>query len=282
MQRALSGSPLCRSTSLRGSTFGCFHDIVVHLKSCIPLQIQITSLSVCVSLSATVALGCFFAPKVYIVLFQPYKNVRNYRQKGAVSNLFSQQMNFIRCVRSAGGAAHSCSYIFFHAFTCTRIEPTLWNFPIFISIFSKLARTSFPTLNTQGELSTRLGSAWGIRRRQSAFRRSSLLWSVRGQRTRKRSNTVTSRSSKAIAPLLLAKLFMHFVLKQQGARAFALPIEEDSILHSFLHDVSFAQRVAVLGCVMCNQRCVQCSLLNNENVTIQPHFTPTPAPLTYE
>ena len=31
----------------------------------------------CLSISATVALGCLFAPKVYIVLFQPHKNVRH-------------------------------------------------------------------------------------------------------------------------------------------------------------------------------------------------------------
>ena len=30
----------------------------------------------CLSISATVALGCLFAPKIYIVLFQPHKNVR--------------------------------------------------------------------------------------------------------------------------------------------------------------------------------------------------------------
>ncbi len=30
----------------------------------------------CVNISASVALGCLFTPKVYIVLFQPYKNVR--------------------------------------------------------------------------------------------------------------------------------------------------------------------------------------------------------------
>lgn len=30
----------------------------------------------CISISATVALGCLFSPKVYLVLFQPYKNVR--------------------------------------------------------------------------------------------------------------------------------------------------------------------------------------------------------------
>ena len=31
----------------------------------------------CVSISASVNLGCLFAPKAYIVLFQPHKNVRH-------------------------------------------------------------------------------------------------------------------------------------------------------------------------------------------------------------
>lgn len=30
----------------------------------------------CINISATVALGCLFTPKVYIVMFQPNKNVR--------------------------------------------------------------------------------------------------------------------------------------------------------------------------------------------------------------
>lgn len=48
----------------------------------------------CISLSGTVALWCFFAPKAYIVLFQPYKNVRN--RQSAVGRLVNQQMRFIR------------------------------------------------------------------------------------------------------------------------------------------------------------------------------------------
>jgi len=40
------------------------------------LQIQINALCICVNISATVALACMFIPKVYIVLFQPHKNVR--------------------------------------------------------------------------------------------------------------------------------------------------------------------------------------------------------------
>ena len=39
-------------------------------------QIQITTLCVSISLSATVALLCLFMPKVYIIVFQPQKNVR--------------------------------------------------------------------------------------------------------------------------------------------------------------------------------------------------------------
>lgn len=40
------------------------------------LQVQIASMCMCINISASVALGCLFTPKVYLVLFQPYKNVR--------------------------------------------------------------------------------------------------------------------------------------------------------------------------------------------------------------
>ncbi|KAE9421877.1 hypothetical protein Angca_005593 [Angiostrongylus cantonensis] len=56
-------------------------------------RIQVTSLCMCISLSGTVALVCFFAPKVYIVLFQPYKNVRT--RQSAVGRLVNQQMRFM-------------------------------------------------------------------------------------------------------------------------------------------------------------------------------------------
>ncbi|XP_077983546.1 metabotropic glutamate receptor 3-like [Glandiceps talaboti] len=39
-------------------------------------RIQTTTLCIAVSLSASVALGCLFVPKVYIIVFQPEKNVR--------------------------------------------------------------------------------------------------------------------------------------------------------------------------------------------------------------
>ncbi|XP_020279613.1 metabotropic glutamate receptor 8-like isoform X2 [Pseudomyrmex gracilis] len=39
-------------------------------------KVQLTSLSMCVNISASVVLGCLFGPKVYLCLFQPQKNVR--------------------------------------------------------------------------------------------------------------------------------------------------------------------------------------------------------------
>uniref|UniRef100_A0A915PYV6 G-protein coupled receptors family 3 profile domain-containing protein n=1 Tax=Setaria digitata TaxID=48799 RepID=A0A915PYV6_9BILA len=49
-----------------------------------------TSLCMCISMSGTVALCCFFAPKVYIAICQPYKNVR--MRQSAVGHLVNQQM----------------------------------------------------------------------------------------------------------------------------------------------------------------------------------------------
>ena len=46
-------------------------------------QIQITTLCVSISLSATVALLCLFMPKVYIIVFQPQKNVRKLTMNSA-------------------------------------------------------------------------------------------------------------------------------------------------------------------------------------------------------
>jgi hypothetical protein len=48
-------------------------------------KIQSSSLSMCLNISATVVLACLFTPKVYLVLFQPYKNVRP-RNNGGRSN----------------------------------------------------------------------------------------------------------------------------------------------------------------------------------------------------
>ncbi|KZC12066.1 Metabotropic glutamate receptor 8 [Dufourea novaeangliae] len=39
-------------------------------------KVQIASMCMCINISASVALGCLFTPKVHLVLFQPYKNVR--------------------------------------------------------------------------------------------------------------------------------------------------------------------------------------------------------------
>ncbi|KAK3727894.1 hypothetical protein RRG08_066579 [Elysia crispata] len=53
--------------------FGANHDF--KCCHCFPRS-RVTSLCMCVNISATVALFCLFAPKVYIVLLQPHKNVR--------------------------------------------------------------------------------------------------------------------------------------------------------------------------------------------------------------
>ncbi|VDK73767.1 unnamed protein product [Anisakis simplex] len=58
-------------------------------------------------MSGTVALCCFFAPKVYIVLWQPYKNVRT--RQSAVGRLVNQQMRFISQI--ATSAAPECTPI---------------------------------------------------------------------------------------------------------------------------------------------------------------------------
>uniref|UniRef100_A0A8R1DP74 G_PROTEIN_RECEP_F3_4 domain-containing protein n=1 Tax=Caenorhabditis japonica TaxID=281687 RepID=A0A8R1DP74_CAEJA len=68
-------------------------------------RIQITSLCMCISLSGTVALICFFAPKVYIVLFQPYKNVRT--RQSAVGRLVNQQMRFMSQLTYNPDGCHS-------------------------------------------------------------------------------------------------------------------------------------------------------------------------------
>lgn len=47
--------------------------------------IQIASMCMCINISATVALGCLFTPKVYIVLFQPDKNIRPGHQNTNIS-----------------------------------------------------------------------------------------------------------------------------------------------------------------------------------------------------
>lgn len=51
-------------------------------------QIQIASMCMCINISATVALGCLFTPKVYIVMFQPSKNVRQANAPVSSKNLF--------------------------------------------------------------------------------------------------------------------------------------------------------------------------------------------------
>ena len=48
------------------------------------IQVQITTLCVAISLSATVALVCLYSPKIYIIIFQPEKNVRKLTMNSVV------------------------------------------------------------------------------------------------------------------------------------------------------------------------------------------------------
>lgn len=50
-------------------------------------QIQMSCLCTCLMISASVPLGCLFVPKVYLVLFQPYKNVRQTNGKKVSSRI---------------------------------------------------------------------------------------------------------------------------------------------------------------------------------------------------
>ncbi|KAL3080796.1 hypothetical protein niasHS_014901 [Heterodera schachtii] len=81
------------STSLLWLSFG-----PIYFATQNNFKIQLTSLCMAIALSGTVALACFFCPKVYICLFQPYKNVRT--RSSAVGKLVNQQMRFISQITS--------------------------------------------------------------------------------------------------------------------------------------------------------------------------------------
>ena len=72
---------------------------------CSLFQIQITALCMCVSISATVALGCLFVPKLNIVLFQPHKNVRAGGKPGCGSGrpLFGQKSSRFTSLSAMNG-----------------------------------------------------------------------------------------------------------------------------------------------------------------------------------
>lgn len=63
-------------------------------------QVQTTTMCISVSLSGSVVLGCLFAPKVHIILFQPQKNVATLR---VTASRFSATV-------SASASAPSSSY----------------------------------------------------------------------------------------------------------------------------------------------------------------------------
>ena len=61
---------------------GGFEDFFFKLRI-IFFQIQTTTLCISISLSAYVALLCLFTPKMYIIVFQPEKNVRKLTMNSA-------------------------------------------------------------------------------------------------------------------------------------------------------------------------------------------------------
>ena len=65
----------------------------------------------CVSISATVALGCLFVPKLHIVLFQPHKNVRAGAKPGSGSGrpLFGQKSSRFTSLGAMNGDVTSPS-----------------------------------------------------------------------------------------------------------------------------------------------------------------------------
>lgn len=69
-------------------------------RSSLSSQVQTTTMCISVSLSGSVVLGCLFAPKVHIILFQPQKNVASLR---VTANRFSATV-------SASASAPSSSY----------------------------------------------------------------------------------------------------------------------------------------------------------------------------
>ncbi|XP_037071086.1 metabotropic glutamate receptor 2-like [Pollicipes pollicipes] len=70
-------------------------------------KVQLASLCICVNISATVTLLCLFMPKLYIVVFQPYKNVRQVGSNNQGSAGRSGHMRFARTHRlpTSGAAA---------------------------------------------------------------------------------------------------------------------------------------------------------------------------------
>ncbi|XP_078679227.1 metabotropic glutamate receptor 3-like isoform X1 [Branchiostoma floridae x Branchiostoma belcheri] len=68
-------------------------------------RIQTTTMCIAVSISAFVALGCLFAPKVYIILFQPEKNVRSMnRQKPSFKSavMFAKERHMAGALNGPG------------------------------------------------------------------------------------------------------------------------------------------------------------------------------------
>ncbi|XP_063072328.1 metabotropic glutamate receptor 2-like [Engraulis encrasicolus] len=67
-------------------------------------RVQTTTMCISVSLSGSVVLGCLFAPKIHIILFQPQKNVTSLRSK---ENRFATKLNTAGSNYSQGSASNT-------------------------------------------------------------------------------------------------------------------------------------------------------------------------------
>ncbi|KAG7264719.1 hypothetical protein CRUP_018819 [Coryphaenoides rupestris] len=78
-------------------------------------RVQTTTMCISVSLSGFVVLGCMFAPKVHIIMFQPQKNVTSLR------------VNLNRFSVGGGGSGPTASFPSHTSVSTTQYVPTVCN-----------------------------------------------------------------------------------------------------------------------------------------------------------
>ncbi|XP_066584649.1 metabotropic glutamate receptor 7-like isoform X2 [Prorops nasuta] len=100
-------------------------------------KVQIASMCMCINISASVALGCLFTPKVYLVLFQPNKNIRHSNTGGQQS--VSRQAYSMRFAPARSQTMQSVT-------SCSRSSP-----PPPTSSAARGQRSQEPTKHANGE-----------------------------------------------------------------------------------------------------------------------------------
>ena len=100
--RVSSGSLSCLSISGNFALiYAQAHILIILFTICSTtshLPLRITSMSVMISLSATVTLVCLFSPKLYIIIVRPERNVRQvWRRKTLFDIEFWSIFNYFEC-----------------------------------------------------------------------------------------------------------------------------------------------------------------------------------------